>query len=85
MGDVELDEPPAVPTLSLNVDAGAMFLVRVGPDLFRVAPLDLGAMHDTHEERPTLEELRLSVTRIAGTDYGHRSAAGSATGATRHC
>lgn len=73
MGDVELDEPPAVPTLSLNVDAGAMFLVRVGPDLFRVAPLDLEAMHDT-QEPPTLEELRLSVTRIAGTDFGLRSA-----------
>jgi 2-polyprenyl-6-methoxyphenol hydroxylase-like FAD-dependent oxidoreductase len=74
MGDVELDEPPEAPTLSLNVDAGAMFLVRVGPDLFRVAPLDLEAMYDTHGGPPTLEELRLSVTRIAGTDYGLRSA-----------
>jgi 2-polyprenyl-6-methoxyphenol hydroxylase-like FAD-dependent oxidoreductase len=38
MGDVELSEPPEVPTLSLNVDTGALFLVRLGEDVFRVAP-----------------------------------------------
>jgi 2-polyprenyl-6-methoxyphenol hydroxylase-like FAD-dependent oxidoreductase len=74
MGDVELSEPPDVPTLSLNGDAGGLFMVRLRDDAFRMAPFDLVAMHDPREEPATLEELRASVRPVAGTDYGMHTA-----------
>jgi 2-polyprenyl-6-methoxyphenol hydroxylase-like FAD-dependent oxidoreductase len=74
MGDVVIREPPAAATVSLNCDGGAFFMVRLGPDLFRMAPLDNAVLHQVRHEPPTLEELRASVTRVAGTDYGMHTA-----------
>jgi 2-polyprenyl-6-methoxyphenol hydroxylase-like FAD-dependent oxidoreductase len=70
MGDVLVREPPDEATVSLNGDAGAFFMVRLGDGLVRVAPLDLASMSTVRDEPPTLEELRVSVQRVAGTDYG---------------
>jgi 2-polyprenyl-6-methoxyphenol hydroxylase-like FAD-dependent oxidoreductase len=74
LGDVVVSEPPDAPTVSLNGDAGAFFMVRLGDDTFRMAPFDLATMHQLREEAPTLEELRASVLRVAGTDYGMHTA-----------
>ena len=74
MGDVVLSDPPDVPTLTLNHDAGALLLVRLGDDVFRLAPIDLTTMHDGRDEPPTLDELKSAVLRVAGTDYGMHTA-----------
>jgi 2-polyprenyl-6-methoxyphenol hydroxylase-like FAD-dependent oxidoreductase len=74
MGDVVVPEPPNLPTLSLNSDAGAFFMVRLDENVFRMAPFDLATMHEPREQPPTLEELRAAVRRVAGTDYGMHTA-----------
>jgi 2-polyprenyl-6-methoxyphenol hydroxylase-like FAD-dependent oxidoreductase len=74
MGDVEVSEPPDVPTITLNGDTGAMFMVRLGESLFRVAPFDPVGMQHAHAEEPTLAELRACVKRVAGTDFGMHTA-----------
>jgi 2-polyprenyl-6-methoxyphenol hydroxylase-like FAD-dependent oxidoreductase len=70
MGDVLVRRPPDEPTVSLNGDAGAFFMVRLGDAVFRMAPFDLATMNTVRDDPPTLEELRVSVERVAGTDYG---------------
>jgi 2-polyprenyl-6-methoxyphenol hydroxylase-like FAD-dependent oxidoreductase len=74
MGDVEVTEPPDVPTITLNGDAGAMFMVRLGECLFRVAPFDPVSMQRARTDVPTLAELRACVARVAGTDFGMQTA-----------
>ena len=74
MGDVEVSEPPDVPTITLNGDSGAMFMVRLGESLFRIAPFDPVGMQEARTEEPTLAELRTSVRRVAGTDFGMHTA-----------
>jgi 2-polyprenyl-6-methoxyphenol hydroxylase-like FAD-dependent oxidoreductase len=74
MGDVEVSEPPDVPTITLNDDTGAMFMVRLGEDLFRVAPFDPVGMQQAPTDAPTLDELRACVARVAGTDFGMHTA-----------
>jgi 2-polyprenyl-6-methoxyphenol hydroxylase-like FAD-dependent oxidoreductase len=69
LGDVVVDDPPDVPTVTLNSDAGAFFMVRLAENVFRMAPFDLATMHEARVEPPTLEELRAAVRRVAGTDY----------------
>ena len=74
LGDVVVGDPPDLPTVTLNGDAGAFFMVRLGEDVFRMAPFDLATMHEARDEPPTLEELRAAVMRVAGTDYGMHTA-----------
>jgi 2-polyprenyl-6-methoxyphenol hydroxylase-like FAD-dependent oxidoreductase len=74
MGDVEVTEPPDVPTITLNGDAGAMFMVRLDEGLFRVAPFDPVSMKQARTDAPTLAELRACVARVAGTDFGMHTA-----------
>lgn len=74
LGDVVIDDPPNLPTVTLNGDAGAFFMVRLGENVFRMAPFDLATMHDVHDESPTLDELRAAVMRVAGSDYGMHTA-----------
>ncbi len=74
LGDVVVDDPPDVPTVTLNGDAGAFFMVRLAENVFRMAPFDLATMHEARDEPPTLDELRAAVLRVAGTDYGMHTA-----------
>jgi 2-polyprenyl-6-methoxyphenol hydroxylase-like FAD-dependent oxidoreductase len=74
LGDVVVDDPPDVSTVTLNGDAGAFFMVRLGENVFRMAPFDLATMHEARDEPPTPEELRAAVMRVAGTDYGMHTA-----------
>ncbi len=74
LGDVVVDDPPDVPTVTLNGEAGAFFMVRLGENVFRMAPFDLATMHEARDEPPTLDELRAAVMRVAGSDYGMHTA-----------
>ena len=74
LGDVVVDDPPDLPTVTMNVEAGAFFMVRLGENVFRMAPFDLATMHDARDEPPTLDELRGAVIRVAGSDYGMHTA-----------
>jgi hypothetical protein len=74
LGDVVVDDPPDVPTVTLNGDAGAFFMVRLAENVFRMAPFDLATMHEARDEPPTPEELRAAVLRVAATDYGMHTA-----------
>jgi hypothetical protein len=49
-------------------------MLRLGEDVFRMAPFDLATMHEARDGPPTLEELRAAVMRVAGTDYGMHTA-----------
>jgi 2-polyprenyl-6-methoxyphenol hydroxylase-like FAD-dependent oxidoreductase len=69
LGDVIVDDPPDLPTITLNGEAGAFFMVRLSENVFRMAPFDLATMHEARDEPPTLDELRAAVVRVAGTDY----------------
>src|SRR5262245_24626970 len=74
LGDVVVDDPPDLPTVTINVDAGAFFMVRLGENAFRMAPFDVATMNDARDDPPTLDELRAAVIRVAGTDYGMQTA-----------
>src|SRR5262245_52322513 len=74
LGDVVVDDPPDVQTVTLNGDAGAFFMVRLGENAFRMAPFDLATMHEARDEPPTMDELRSAVLRVAGSDYGMHTA-----------
>jgi len=72
MGDVELADPPQAPTLTLNQPGGSLFLVAIGGGRHRVATIDHATMFDLTEGPVTIEELRASTLRLAGTDFGMR-------------
>jgi 2-polyprenyl-6-methoxyphenol hydroxylase-like FAD-dependent oxidoreductase len=74
MGDVLMSEPPDAPTVTLNGDTGALFMVRLGPGCFRMSPMGHGIMSDLRDDHPTLEELRVKVKQVTGTDFGMHTA-----------
>ena len=72
LGDVELTDPPQAPTLTLNQPGGSLYLVAIGGGRHRVATIDHATMFDLTDGPVTLEELRASAVRLAGTDFGMR-------------
>jgi 2-polyprenyl-6-methoxyphenol hydroxylase-like FAD-dependent oxidoreductase len=72
LGDVELTDPPPSPTLTLNQPGGSLYLVAIGAGRHRVATIDHATMFDLTDGPVTLEELRASALRLAGTDFGMR-------------
>ncbi|WP_437322066.1 monooxygenase [Sorangium sp. So ce385] len=73
LGDVELAERPARP-VSLAGPRGAVLLVPLGDGLHRFVVHDPLRAHADRSEPVTLDELRGSVRRILGTDFGMRGA-----------
>lgn len=73
LGDVALERPPSVPALTMNKDAGALYLVQLGPDRYRLATIDQARLHVSKDEPVTLEELQESVLRCTGIDFGLHS------------
>jgi 3-(3-hydroxy-phenyl)propionate hydroxylase len=72
LADVELDEPPPRPIRLERHEAGLITVFQLKPDWYRIVA--------TQRERQagpgdpvTFEELRASVERIAGTDFGMHS------------
>ncbi|WP_239470287.1 FAD-dependent monooxygenase [Archangium violaceum] len=72
LGDVVLAEPPATPVLSVAHLRGGLMLVPRSPGIHRVLVVDPERMQAPVKESVTLDELRRSVTKIAGTDFGMR-------------
>ncbi|HYQ63100.1 FAD-dependent monooxygenase [Actinophytocola sp.] len=70
LGDVVLDAPPP-PGLTLHNEHGALVVAPVPGGFFRLTGYD-AADQEPGRRTVTLEELRASVTRIAGTDFGLR-------------
>ncbi len=70
VGDVRLADPPAAPSLTLNRDNGALFLAALGDGRYRISPLDHATIFQATDDTLTLEGLRESTIRVAGTDFG---------------
>lgn len=72
LGDVELTDPPPVPALTLNQSGGSLYLVGIGGGRHRVAVIDHATLYHPADRPVTLEDLRASTLRVAGTDFGMR-------------
>ncbi|XXX72547.1 monooxygenase [Sorangium sp. So ce134] len=73
LGDVEIAEPPARPVIRTG-PRGAVLLAPLGDGLHRFVVLDPLRAHADRSEPLSLDELRSSVQRILGTDFGMRDA-----------
>ena len=76
LGDVELTDPPPVPALTLSQRGGSMYLVAIGDGRHRVATIDHATLFDLAGKPVTFADLRASVRRLAGTDFGMRECDG---------
>jgi 2-polyprenyl-6-methoxyphenol hydroxylase-like FAD-dependent oxidoreductase len=72
LGDVELTDPPQAPTLTLDQPGGSLYLVAIGGGRYRVAVIDHATLYDRGDRPVTLDDLRASTMRVAGTDFGMR-------------
>ncbi|MGW2325913.1 FAD-dependent monooxygenase [Streptomyces sp. NPDC001700] len=71
LGDVVLDEPPRVP--SLTSEHGGILIVPLGDGHHRIAGSTRESATRPAAEPFTLDELRAAVRAIAGTDFGMRA------------
>jgi len=72
LGDVELADPPAGRALTMCPPGGSIYMVGLGGGRWRLAPIDHATMFDPPAGPVTFGELRASVQRLAGTDFGMR-------------
>jgi 2-polyprenyl-6-methoxyphenol hydroxylase-like FAD-dependent oxidoreductase len=72
LGDVELTDPPQVPALTLNQPGGSIYVLAIGGGRHRVAVIDHATLYEPADKPVTLEDLRASTLRLAGTDFGMR-------------
>lgn len=72
LGDVTLGAPPATPFLATTNTRGNVAIVPLGPEVHRVIVTDAEREGTPLKEPVTLDELRASVARIAGSDFGMR-------------
>ncbi|MEU0839798.1 FAD-dependent monooxygenase [Streptomyces sp. NPDC005962] len=71
LGDVVLDEPPNVP--SVTNEHGGILIVPLGDGHHRIAGSGRESATRPASESFTLDELRAAVRAIAGTDFGMRA------------
>jgi 2-polyprenyl-6-methoxyphenol hydroxylase-like FAD-dependent oxidoreductase len=72
LGDVALTDPPPGPALTMNQPGGSMYGVAIGGGRYRLAAIDHTTLYDPVDKPVTFEDLRASVLRLAGTDFGMR-------------
>ncbi|MEO6089432.1 MAG: FAD-dependent monooxygenase [Umezawaea sp.] len=72
LGDVVLDDPPPRPVLSITGVNGGLMVVALPGGVHRFVGSDPGGNRTTWPGELSLDELRATVTRIAGTDFGMR-------------
>jgi 2-polyprenyl-6-methoxyphenol hydroxylase-like FAD-dependent oxidoreductase len=72
LGDVQLTDPPPGPALTLNAPGGSIYLVAIDGARHRVAVIDHATLDEPADRPVTLEDLRASALRLAGTDFGMR-------------
>ena len=71
-GEVELDDPPERPLFLQRRERGAITAIQFRPGWHRVVTCEPHRAAGTHDP-VTLEELRASVRRVAGRDFGMHS------------
>ncbi|MDR7276933.1 FAD-dependent monooxygenase [Catenuloplanes atrovinosus] len=69
LADVVLDAPPAGGVLTLSGPHGGLMVVPMPGGLHRLVGVDARPADD---RAPTLDEVRATVLRVAGTDFGMR-------------
>ena len=77
LGDIELTDPPQVPSLTLNQPGGSIYMVAIGAGRYRLAVIDHATLYDLTDEPVTFADLRASALRVAGTDFGMRESPGT--------
>jgi len=84
LGDVELDDPPRRPVQLERHEAGLISVLQIRPGWYRIIATQRERQVDPRDP-VTFEEMRASVEKIAGTDFGMHSARwlSSFTDATR--
>ncbi len=70
LGDVVLAEPPSTPGHILTNGRGGVMIVPLSPGIHRVLVTDPERMQVPVKESVTLDELKRSVTKVCGTDFG---------------
>lgn len=77
MGDVELADPPPGRAATLARPGGSIFMVDIRDGRWRVATIDHATLDDPPGKPVTFADLRDSVLRLAGTDFGMRETEGT--------
>jgi 2-polyprenyl-6-methoxyphenol hydroxylase-like FAD-dependent oxidoreductase len=72
LGDVVLDDPPPGPVLSMTGAEGGIMVVALPGGVHRFVGNDPTGNRTTWPGELTLEELRATVVRVAGKDFGMR-------------
>ena len=72
LGDTELTDPPQGRALTLTRPGGSIYMVNLGGDRWRIAPIDHATLGDPVGKPVTFSDLRASTLRLAGTDFGMR-------------
>ena len=72
LGDTELTDPPQGRALTLTRPGGSIYMVNLGGDRWRIAPVDHATLGDPVGNPVTFSDLRASTLRLAGTDSGMR-------------
>jgi 2-polyprenyl-6-methoxyphenol hydroxylase-like FAD-dependent oxidoreductase len=75
LGDTELTAPPPGKTLTLNRPGGSIYMVDLGGGRWRLAMVDHATLSDPPGKPVTIDDLRESAFRLAGTDFGMRETA----------
>jgi 2-polyprenyl-6-methoxyphenol hydroxylase-like FAD-dependent oxidoreductase len=73
IGDVELDEPPQRPMFLDRRQCGLITAIQFRPGWYRVVTTERNRTAGP-DDPVTIEELRASAVRVAGTDFGMHSA-----------
>ncbi len=72
LGDIELADPPAGRALTMSTPGGSLYMVGLAAGRWRLAVIDHATMSDPPGGPVTVDELRASAKRLAGTDFGMR-------------
>jgi 2-polyprenyl-6-methoxyphenol hydroxylase-like FAD-dependent oxidoreductase len=70
LGDVDLTDPPAKRALTLNQPGGSLFMLPLGGSRHRLATIDHATLDDPVGKPVTFADLRDSVVRLTGSDFG---------------
>src|SRR5580704_1255237 len=77
LGDIELTDPPLVPSLTLDQPGGSIYMVAIGARRYRLAVIDHATQYDLTDKPVTFADLRAGALRVAGTDSGMRESPGA--------
>ncbi len=70
LGDVRLTDPTVGAAVSMQTGTGSFYAVRITAERYRLIGIEPDAAPVARDTPATLEELRQSILRITGSDYG---------------